>query len=170
VDEDGDEVPVGRTGTVYFAGGHEFEYHNDPAKTESVRDRHGWRTLGDVGYVDGDGYLYLTDRSADMIVSGGVNIYPREAEQVLLSHPAVLDAAVFGIPDDEFGESVKAVVQLADPVGGAELLDWCRAHLAGYKCPRSVDIVEALPRDPSGKLFKRLLKEPYWEGHASRIV
>jgi len=170
VGEDGDELPSGRPGTIYFAGGHDFEYHNDPDKTASVRDRHGWRTLGDVGYVDGDGYLYLTDRSADMIVSGGVNIYPREAEHVLVAHPAVLDAAVFGIPDDEFGESVKGVVELADPVGEDELLDWCREHLAGYKCPRSIDLVDALPRDPSGKLFKRLLKEPYWEGHTSRIV
>ena len=170
VGDNGDELANGEAGTIYFAGGREFEYHNDPGKTASVRDRHGWRTLGDVGYVDNDGYLYLTDRSADMIVSGGVNIYPREAEQVLLAHPAVLDAAVFGIPDDEFGESVKGVVELSEPASEAELLDWCREHLATYKCPRSIDVVETLPRDPSGKLFKRLLKEPYWEGHDSRIV
>ncbi len=170
VGEDGEELPAGEAGRIYFAGGHEFEYHNDPDKTISVRDRHGWRTLGDVGYLDEDGYLYLTDRSADMIVSGGVNIYPREAEHVLLAHPAVLDAAVFGIPDEEMGESVKGVVQLADQVSEADLLDWCRQHLAGYKTPRSIDTVDSLPRDPSGKLFKRLLKEPYWKGHASRIV
>ena len=157
-------------GTVYFAGGREFEYHNDPERTAAVHDRHGWRTLGDVGFVDEDGYLYLTDRSADMVVSGGVNIYPREAELALLAHPAVLDAAVFGIPDEEFGESVKGVVQLVEPATEAELLDWCRDQLAAYKCPRSVDIVDTLPRDPSGKLFKRLLREPYWEGHASRIL
>ena len=168
--DDGEEVPTGQPGTVYFAGGRDFEYHNDPDKTAAVRDHHGWRTLGDVGYVDQDGYLYLTDRSADMIVSGGVNIYPREAEQVLLAHPDVLDAAVFGIPDEEMGESVKGVVQVADPVDGTALVDWCREHLAAYKCPRSVDVVDTLPRDPSGKLFKRLLKEPYWEGHDSRIV
>ncbi|HZM54269.1 MAG TPA: acyl-CoA synthetase [Acidimicrobiales bacterium] len=173
VGDDGEEVPTGQTGTVYFAGGREFSYHNDPDKTAAIQNRHGWRTLGDVGYVDEDGYLYLTDRSADMIVSGGVNIYPREAEQVLLAHPAVLDAAVFGVPDDEMGESVKAVVQLADPdvaVGEDELLRWCREHLARYKCPRSVDTVAQMPRDPSGKLFKRLLREPYWEGRSSRIV
>lgn len=170
VGDDGEEVPTGQAGTVYFAGGREFEYHNDPGRTAAVHDRHGWRTLGDVGYVDEDGYLYLTDRSADMIVSGGVNIYPREAEQVLLAHPAVLDAAVFGIPDDEFGESVKGVVQLAEPASEGELLDWCRGHLAAYKCPRSIDVADALPRDPSGKLFKRLLKEPFWEGRDSRIV
>ena len=170
VGDDGEELPAGRPGTVYFAGGREFEYHNDPDRTASVRDRHGWRTLGDVGYVDDDGYLYLTDRSADMIVSGGVNIYPREAEQVLAAHPAVLDAAVFGIPDAEFGESVKGVVELAGPVDEAELLAWCHEHLATYKCPRSIDIVASLPRDPNGKLFKRHLKDPYWEGHDSRIV
>ena len=170
VGDDGEELPAGRPGTVYFAGGREFEYHNDPDRTASVRDRHGWRTLGDVGYVDDDGYLYLTDRSADMIVSGGVNIYPREAEQVLAAHPAVLDAAVFGIPDAEFGESVKGVVELAGPVDEAELLAWCHEHLATYKCPRSIDIVASLPRDPNGKLFKRHLKDPCWEGHASRIV
>ncbi|MGD0882629.1 MAG: acyl-CoA synthetase [Acidimicrobiales bacterium] len=170
VGDDGEEVPTGQAGTVYFAGGREFEYHNDPDKTAAVHDRHGWRTLGDIGYVDEDGYLYLTDRSADMIVSGGVNIYPREAEHVLAAHPAVLDAAVFGIPDEEMGESVKGVVQLAEPASEEELLEWCRGHLAAYKCPRSIDVADSLPRDPSGKLFKRLLKEPYWEGRDSRIV
>jgi long-chain acyl-CoA synthetase len=173
VGDDGEEVPTGRTGTVYFAGGREFEYHNDPDKTASIQDRHGWRTLGDVGHVDEDGYLYLTDRSADMVVSGGVNIYPREAEQVLAGHPAVLDVAVFGVPDEEMGEAVKAVVQFADPdatVPEDELLAWCRERLAAYKCPRSVDVVTNMPRDPNGKLFKRLLRDPYWEGRASRIV
>lgn len=173
VGPDGEEVPNGETGTVYFAGGREFRFHNDPEKTASIQDAHGWRTLGDMGYVDDDGYLYLTDRSADMIVSGGVNIYPRESEHVLLTHPAVLDAAVFGIPDEEMGEAVKAVVQFADPgaaVTSDELLAWCRERLAAYKCPRSVDVVEEMPRDPNGKLFKRLLREPYWEGRASRIV
>lgn len=173
VGDDGDEVPTGQTGTVYFAGGREFAYHNDPDKTASIQNHRGWRTLGDVGYVDADGYLYLTDRSADMVVSGGVNIYPREAEQVLLAHPAVLDAAVFGVPDEEMGESVKAVVQFADAtaqVGEGELLEWCRDHLAGYKCPRSIDAMAELPRDPSGKLFKRVLREPYWEGRTSKIV
>jgi fatty-acyl-CoA synthase len=170
---DGNDVPTGETGTVYFSGGRAFEYHNDPDKTASIQDRHGWRTLGDVGHVDEDGYLYLTDRSADMVVSGGVNIYPREAEQLLAGHPAVLDVAVFGVPDEEMGEAVKAVVQFADPsspVAEDELLAWCRQRLAAYKCPRSIDPVDEMPRDPNGKLFKRLLRDPYWEGHGSRIV
>jgi long-chain acyl-CoA synthetase len=173
VGPDGEEVPVGETGTVYFAGGREFAFHNDPEKTASIQDRHGWRTLGDVGHVDDDGYLYLTDRSADMIVSGGVNIYPREAEHILVTHPAVLDVAVFGVPDEEMGEAVKAVVQFADPavtVTEDELLEWCRERLAAYKCPRSVDVVAEMPRDPNGKLFKRLLRAPYWEGRFSHIV
>jgi acyl-CoA synthetase (AMP-forming)/AMP-acid ligase II len=170
---DGEEVPTGETGTVYFSGGRDFEYHNDPDKTASIRDRHGWRTLGDVGHVDEDGYLYLTDRSADLVVSGGVNVYPREAEQLLAGHPAVLDVAVFGVPDEEMGEAVKAVVQFADPsepAGEDELLTWCRERLAAYKCPRSIDVVDEMPRDPNGKLYKRLLRDPYWEGHPSRIV
>ncbi len=173
VGADGEEVPTGETGTVYFAGGREFGYHNDPEKTASIQDRHGWRTLGDVGRVDEDGYLYLTDRVADMVVSGGVNIYPREAEHVLAGHPAVADVAVFGVPDEEMGEAVKAVVLFADPeapVAEDELLAWCRERLAPYKCPRSVDVVADMPRDPNGKLFKRLLREPYWEGHSSRIL
>ena len=175
LDEDGRELPPGEPGTVYFAGGRSFEYHNDPDKTASITEQHGWRTLGDVGYLDEDGYLYLTDRRAHMIISGGVNIYPQETENVLASHPAVADVAVIGVPDDEMGEAVRAVVQ---PVAGvapgddlaAELLAHCRAELATYKCPRSVDFVDELPRDPSGKLYKRLLRERYWEGHASRVI
>jgi fatty-acyl-CoA synthase len=173
LDEDGREPPPGEPGTVYFAGGRSFEYHNDPDKTASITEQHGWRTLCDVGYLDEDGYLYLTDRRA--IISGGVNIYPQETENVLASHPAVADVAVIGVPDDEMGEAVRAVVQ---PVAGvapgddlaAELLAHCRAELATYKCPRSVDFVDELPRDPSGKLYKRLLSERYWEGHASRVI
>jgi len=173
VGPDGDEVPVGRSGTVYFAGGREFDYHNDPDKTARMRNARGWRTLGDVGHLDRDGYLYLTDRAADMVVSGGVNIYPREAEQVLAAHPRVVDVAVFGIPDEEMGEALMAVVQPDDstrPPAAAELLDWCRDRLAPYKCPRSLTFIEAMPRDPSGKLFKRRLRDPYWEGRDSRIV
>jgi acyl-CoA synthetase (AMP-forming)/AMP-acid ligase II len=169
----GEEVAVGESGTVYFAGGREFEYHNDPEKTARMRNERGWRTLGDVGHVDAEGYLYLTDRASDMVVSGGVNIYPREAELALAAHPRVVDVAVFGVPDDEMGESLLAVVQPddpADPPGADELLTWCRERLAAYKCPRAVTFREELPRDPSGKLFKRLLRDPYWEGRASRIV
>ena len=173
VGADGEEVPVGQDGTVYFAGGRQFEYHNDPDKTARMRNERGWRTLGDVGHLDGDGYLYLTDRASDMVVSGGVNIYPREAELVLASHPRVVDVAVFGVPDEEMGEALLAVVQPDDPAhppGAADLLSWCRERLAPYKCPRTVVFLDALPRDPSGKLFKRVLRDPYWEGHDSRIV
>lgn len=175
IGDDGHEVPVGHTGELYFEGGPDFEYFKDPAKTASVSNDRGWRSLGDMGYVDEDGYLYLTDRSTFMIVSGGVNIYPQEVENLLIMHPKLVDAAVFGVPNDEFGEEVKAVVQ---PVAGltpgrdleAELIEYCRAHVAGYKCPRTVEFVAELPRDPNGKLYKRRIRERYWQGRASRIV
>jgi acyl-CoA synthetase (AMP-forming)/AMP-acid ligase II len=175
VGPDGEELPPGEEGVVYFAGGRTFEYHNDPEKTASVVNDKGWRTLGDIGRLDADGYLYLTDRQAHMIISGGVNIYPQEAENVLAGHPAVADVAVIGVPDPEMGEAVKAVVQ---PVDGADagadlaaaLLDHCRAELATYKCPRTVDFVDALPRDPNGQLYKRLLRERYWQGHDSLVM
>jgi len=175
VGDDGEELPPGGAGTIYFAGGRPFEYHNDPGKTSSVTNDRGWRTLGDVGYLDADGYLFLTDRQAHMIISGGVNIYPQEAENVLSAHPAVTDVAVIGVPDADMGEQVKAVVQLAPgfvagPALEAELLAFCRGELATYKCPRTVDFVEELPRDPNGKLYKRVLKERYWAGHATRIM
>jgi fatty-acyl-CoA synthase len=175
VGEDGQDLPVGEPGVVYFAGGRPFEYHNDPEKTASVSNEKGWRTLGDIGYLDDDGYLYLTDRQAHMIISGGVNIYPQEAENALAGHPAVADVAVIGVPDPEMGEAVKAVVEASDPEAAgadleAELLAFCRAELAAYKCPRSVDFVDGLPRDPNGKLMKRLLRERYWEGHDSLVI
>ncbi|HKI40372.1 MAG TPA: acyl-CoA synthetase [Mycobacterium sp.] len=172
---DGDELPVGEPGELYFEGGPAFEYFKDPVKTASVSNDRGWRSLGDMGYVDADGYLYLTDRSTFMIVSGGVNIYPQEVENLLVVHPKLADAAVFGVPNDEFGEEVKAVVQPADgvepgPELEAELIAYCRSHLAGYKCPRTVDFDPELPRDPNGKLYKRRVRERYWQGRASRIV
>ncbi len=165
--EDGAELGPGEIGTIYFSDGRSFEYHNDPEKTAAAHSREGWTTLGDIGHVDGDGYLYLTDRKAFMIISGGVNIYPQEAENVLLTHPKVADAAVIGIPDEEFGEAVKAVVEpLAGteigPAFEAELIAFCRSQLSPVKCPRSVDFVETLPREPTGKLMKRALRAKYW--------
>jgi acyl-CoA synthetase (AMP-forming)/AMP-acid ligase II len=160
---------------LYFDGGRPFEYHNDAAKTASIMNDKGWRTLGDIGYRDEDGYLYLTDRAAHMIISGGVNIYPQEAENVLAAHPAVADVAVLGVPDPEMGEAVKAVVEPVDPAAAgpelaAELLAYCRAEVASYKCPRTVDFTARLPRDDNGKLYKRLLRERYWQGHESRVI
>ena len=176
VGEDGEELPPGEAGVVYFAGGRPFEYHNDPDKTASITNDKGWRTLGDIGYLDEDGYLYLTDRQAHMIISGGVNIYPQEAENVLAGHPAVADVAVIGVPDAEMGEAVKAVVRAHRPgrrragARGASCWPTAAAQLATYKCPRSIDFVDELPRDPNGKLYKRVLREQYWEGHDSLVI
>jgi acyl-CoA synthetase (AMP-forming)/AMP-acid ligase II len=176
-DENGEEVPQGMSGTIYFEGGAEFEYHNDPDKTKSSRHPKGWSTLGDVGYLDDDGFLYLTDRKAYMIISGGVNIYPQEAENLLVTHPKVIDVAVFGVPHDEFGEEVKAVVQPAEMPSddaaaaalAAELIQFCRSELADVKCPRSIDFREELPRHPTGKLYKRILKDEYWQAAGRSI-
>lgn len=178
LDEDGGAVPVGESGVVWFAPSDRalsFEYHKDPAKTAQTRDEHGWASVGDMGRVDEDGYLYLTDRRDFMIVSGGVNIYPQEAENLLITHPKLLDAAVFGIPDPEMGERVHAVVQPLDmadagPALETELLAFCREHLAKYKCPKAVDFDPELPRQPTGKLYKRLLRDRYWGDQESRIV
>lgn len=172
---DGDELPVGEEGTIYFESEASFEYHNDPDKTADSRLSNGWSTLGDVGRLDEDGYLYLTDRKAHMIISGGVNIYPQETENVLAMHPSVDDVAVIGVPDEDFGEQVKAVVQpapdvVADEALGAELIAYCRERLADVKCPRSVDFRDELPRHPTGKLYKRLLRDEYWAGRDSRLI
>ncbi len=166
LDENGNELPPGQPGEIYFAGGYSFEYLNDDAKTAASRDKHGWVTVGDVGYVDEEGYLYLTDRRHHMIISGGVNIYPQETENLLVTHPKVLDAAVFGIPDDEMGQSVKAVVQTVDPADATdqftdELLAWLRDRLSHYKCPRSISFESQLPRTDTGKLYKGELIKKY---------
>jgi acyl-CoA synthetase (AMP-forming)/AMP-acid ligase II len=175
--ENGEELAVGEEGVIYFGGGAQFEYHNDPKKTaESRHAAHAeWSTLGDVGKLDSDGYLYLTDRKAFMIISGGVNIYPQEAENLLINHPKVADVAVIGVPNEDFGEEVKAVVQPAnwDDAGPAladELIAYCRDHLSPIKCPRSVDFDAELPRHPTGKLYKRLIRDRYWGKRDSRIV
>ena len=167
--DDGEELPVGQDGVVYFGGRPEatFEYNNDPEKTQQSFHAKGWGTLWDVGHVDDEGYLYLTDRKLFMIVSGGVNIYPQEIEDVLVLHPSVEDVAVFGVPEAEMGEEVKAVVQPAPgveagPALEAELLAFCRDHLSHYKCPKSVDFTDRLPRGENGKLYKKALRETYW--------
>jgi acyl-CoA synthetase (AMP-forming)/AMP-acid ligase II len=167
LDEKDEEVPTGEIGTVYFADAPEFSYHNDPEKTKRAYNSRGWSTLGDVGYVDKDGYLYLTDRKSYMIISGGVNIYPQETEDMLITHPDVADVAVFGVPNEEMGEEVKAVVQphdmaLAGREFEAQLILFCREHLSPIKCPRSIDFEAELPRTPTGKLVKRHLRDRYW--------
>jgi long-chain acyl-CoA synthetase len=146
-----------------------FEYHQAPEKTEAAHLAPGTFTMGDVGHVDEDGFVFLSDRLANMIISGGVNIYPAEIEQELIDHPAVADVAVFGIPDDEWGEQVKAAVELAAGYSpsdelAAELVEFARTRVAGYKVPRSIDFEEELPRHPTGKLYTRLLRAKYWEG------
>lgn len=176
LDEDGSECPVGMDGTIWFRGATAFEYFEDPVKTaESRRDGGITSTVGDVGHVDADGYLYLTDRKTFMIISGGVNIYPQETENLLSAHPAVLDVAVIGVPNDDLGEEVKAVVQLADPASAGpdlaeELIAYCRDRLAHFKCPKTVDFVAELPRSETGKLYKRKLRDAYWAGHQTSIV
>ena len=175
LDEEGEKLPPGEIGTIYFESATKFEYHKAPEKTADSRSSHGYTTLGDVGYVDEEGWLYLTDRKAHMIISGGVNIYPQEAENVLITHPKVTDVAVIGVPNEDFGEEVKAVVQPKD-MGDAgealaqELIDFCREQLSSIKCPRSIDFEAELPRHPTGKLYKRLLKDRYWGNHDTRIV
>jgi long-chain acyl-CoA synthetase len=174
LDDEGNEKPVGEPGTVYMSmGNHKFEYHKDQQKTQNA-----WRgsffTVGDVGYLDKDGFLFLCDRKIDMIISGGVNIYPAEIEAALLSHSAVADAAVFGIPDDDWGEQVMAVLEVnpgytAGPALVEQLQSFCKERLAGYKIPKRIEFTEALPRDANGKLHKRKLRDPFWVGRSRAI-
>jgi long-chain acyl-CoA synthetase len=173
-DEEGKDLPIGEAGLIYFEReAMTFAYHNDPAKTRAAQhpDHPNWMSLGDVGYVDDEGYLYLTDRKAFMIISGGVNIYPQAIEDALILHPKVGDVAVFGVPDEEMGEQVKAVIEPAPGVAptselAAELMAFARGKLAHYMAPRSVDFIEEMPRLPTGKLYKRVLKDRYWSGRA----
>jgi long-chain acyl-CoA synthetase len=175
LDEDGNDVTQGEVGTIFFRAPEvgRFEYFKSPDKTrESYRG--DWFTLGDMGYMDEDGFLFLTGRSAETIISGGVNIYPQEIDSVLLQHPDVLDLCTVGVPNEEWGEEVKTVVQLKDGVPPSEALaerikDFARERLPGFKCPRSVDFVDNLPRLPSGKIQRRLVRNPYWEGRARQI-
>ncbi|MFN2543389.1 MAG: acyl-CoA synthetase [Actinomycetota bacterium] len=174
LDDDGNPVPTGQPGTVWIRmGDYSFEYHKDKEKTEQSW-REGFFTVGDMGYLDEDGYLFLHDRKADMIISGGVNIYPAEVESAFLTHPKVGDVAVFGIPNEDWGEEVKAVVQPAQgvepgPALAEELTAFLTERVAKYKVPRTIDFVEELPRDPNGKLYKRKLRDPYWEGRERAI-
>lgn len=177
-DEMGNELPAGEAGTIYFEREEiPFEYHNDPAKTkDSQHPEHPtWTTLGDVGYVDDEGFLYLTDRKAFMIIAGGVNIYPQEIEDCLILHPKVADVAVFGVPNEDLGEEVKAVVQPEEGIEASEelateLMAYARDHIAHYKVPRSIDFRPELPRLPTGKLYKRVLRDEYWGKTDSKIV
>jgi acyl-CoA synthetase (AMP-forming)/AMP-acid ligase II len=168
-DEDGRELPVGTAGTIYFEAASPFEYLGDPEKTRGVShpDRPDWATFGDIGHVDEDGYLFLSDRKAFMVISGGVNIYPQETENVLAMHPEVADVAAFGVPDPDLGERLMAVVQplsweRAGPAFEAELLAFCRERLAGMKCPRNIDFEVTLDRDPAGKIAKHAIRARYW--------
>jgi long-chain acyl-CoA synthetase len=169
-------LPNGTPGTLWFTTASEFSYFNDPVKTAEAHSPDGtMTTVGDVGYVDDDGYLYLTDRASFMIISGGVNVYPQECENLLITHPKVADAAVFGVPNEDLGEEVKAVVQ---PMSGVEpgprladeLMAYCAERLSRQKVPRSIDFEAELPRQPTGKLYKRLLRDRYWDEHKSRIA
>ena len=162
----GEDLPPGEIGLVYFAGGPKFEYHGNPEKTREAHDDQGRSTLGDIGYLDADGYLYLTDRKHDLIITGAINVYPQEIENLLIAHPKVLDVAVFGLPDTEMGEVIQAVVQLKDPDEAdedtaAELMTFCRSRLPSYKVPRAIDFRRELPRHDTGKVYKGQLKREY---------
>jgi acyl-CoA synthetase (AMP-forming)/AMP-acid ligase II len=174
VDAAGNTLPPGQPGRILMSNGLDVAYHGAAAKSSSLYEDDGFASLGDVGYLDDDGYLYLTDRESHMIISGGVNIYPQEAEMVIGQHPAVADVAVIGVPHADMGEEVKAVVQPvswpADPPAlAAGIMEFCRARLSAIKCPRSVDFVQTLPRNEMGKLVKRLVKEPYWRAQSRQI-
>ncbi|HEY3653375.1 MAG TPA: AMP-binding protein [Steroidobacteraceae bacterium] len=175
VAEDGTEAPPNVIGDIYFRGGLPFKYHGDVDKTREAYNERGWARVGDRGYLDKDGFLYLADRSNDMIISGGVNIYPRDAEDALALHPLVSDVAVIGVPNAEFGEEVKALIvlndpQTANPVTAQLLIAHCREQIAHFKCPRSIDFVAEVPRGPNGKLYRRRAREAYWRNSDSELA
>jgi acyl-CoA synthetase (AMP-forming)/AMP-acid ligase II len=166
LDDDGHELPCGEIGTIWFEGIERVQYHNDAKATADFANERGWGSVGDVGWLDEDGYLFLADRKHHMIISGGVNIYPQEVENELALYPAIVDAAVIGVPNAEYGEEVKAVIQLAAGITATDalkdqILAFCHTRLAGYKCPKTIDFVAELPRLPNGKLLKRRLRESY---------
>jgi len=174
LDDAGHELAVGEIGHITFEDGTPFEYHKDSAGTSSYFTPEGWAKPGDVGWVDAEGYLYLSDRASHMIISGGVNIYPQEVENVLALHPKVRDIAVIGVPDPVFGEAVKAVVELVDgiqenEVVADELIAFCRSRLSSFKCPKTVDFIDTMPRLPTGKLLKRELRKAYW-GETGKLI
>jgi len=171
-DDQGNRLSANQLGTIYMtAGSFGFEYHKDKNKTKEAYIE-GFFTMGDMGYLDEDGYLFIVDRKSDMIISGGVNIYPAEIENVLFSHPAVSDVAVFGVPDEKWGEAIKAVVQLkrGQKASAGDLIQWCADRLSSIKKPKSVDFMDELPRDINGKIYKRLLRDEYWAGRRSKVV
>jgi long-chain acyl-CoA synthetase len=166
LDADGAELGPGQTGQIWIDSPQAFTYHNDAAKTAAAFNDRGWSTLGDLGHLDGDGFLYLSDRRTDLIITGGVNVYPREIEETLTMHPAVADVAVVGLPHEEMGEEIRAVVQPADgatpgPGLEQELMEHCAGQLARFKQPRRIDFVDELPRLPSGKILRRVIRDSY---------
>jgi long-chain acyl-CoA synthetase len=175
MDDEGNDVPVGEIGTIYMRApdSGRFEYYKDGSKTSSSY-RGDYFTLGDMGYFDEDGYLFLTGRTAELIISGGVNIYPQEVDSAMMQHPAVQDVCTIGVPNAEWGEEVKSVVQLKSDIAASaelaeQLIAFTRQYVASYKCPKTVDFVDDLPRLPTGKIQRRIVREPYWAGHEKSI-
>ena len=171
-DDDGNQLPPNKVGTIYMtAGGFGFEYHKDKKKTQEAYIE-GFFTMGDMGLLDEDGYLFIVDRKSDMIISGGVNIYPAEIENTLFEHPSVFDVAVFGVPDEKWGEAIKAVVQLKQGKTATEqeIIQWCEEKMSKIKKPKSVDFMDELPRDINGKIYKRNLRDKYCEGRKTKVV
>jgi len=171
VDENGKDVPQGEVGEIIMRAKSNMKgyWHNDAATQDAIRD--GYFYTGDAGFLDDEGYVFIHDRVKDMIVSGGENVYPAEVENALFAHPQIADVAVIGVPDERWGEAVKAcvVLEMGADVQAQDIIDWARERIAGYKLPKSVDFIDALPRNPSGKILRRELREPYWEGHERRV-